>query len=266
MLPSEFLEVQGYPDLKRLIEKQVDMQFVDLRALLRLPLLQEGLEGGCNFAAAVVLFNIIAGSSVCFYDANEKALVDGQARGQRFKEVLEKFYPWQGEQMSKDQCVPALYDSARNPLTHSLGLDAPPQGSTGKQVLLKKSPLAEAEVRELEESARRPLWLPPTIIKKSLASGATELTISILALYWGVHRMLHALFSEPSHATKAENLAKVFTPQWDIYIAVFDSRLGDDSVNVAKSCSTCGPNLFRVKVGKRSSVRNVAVDAVACYH
>ena len=149
MLPSEFPEVQGYPSLKRLLEAQVNMQFGDLRTML--------LGGGCNFAAAAVIFNIIAGSSVCFYKPSKQALTNRKARGDRFKEVLEKFYPWQGEPMPKHQCVSEIWDSARNPLAHSLGLDAPPEGSMGKQVVLVKWLLTEAHVRELEDSPSRPV-------------------------------------------------------------------------------------------------------------
>jgi hypothetical protein len=67
-----------------MLQGQVDMQFSDLRTLLRLP--QAGLESGCNFTAAAILFNLIAGSSVFFYDPSEDSLRDRQARGKRFKE------------------------------------------------------------------------------------------------------------------------------------------------------------------------------------
>ena len=127
MLPSEFPEVKGYPNLKQLLEAQVDMQFGDLKTLL--------LIGGCNFAAAAVLFNLIAGSSVCFYDPSEEALFERSDRGERFKGVLNDFYPWQEEQLPKDQFWCALWVSAQNTLAHSLGLDTPPKDSTGKQVV-----------------------------------------------------------------------------------------------------------------------------------
>ena len=235
MLPSEFLEVQGYPSLKRLLEAQVDMQFADLRTLL--------LVNGCNFAAAAVLFNIIAGSSVCFYNRSKQALTEKKARGERFKEVLERFYPWQEEPIPKEQYVSLLYDQARNPLAHSLGLDAPPEGSMGKQVVLGKWCLTEAQVRELEESPSRPVWAPPTIVHpKPLAYGATELAISVPTLYWGVHRMLHALFADSTHAAKADVLAEAFGPQWDKYVS--DSGHGNDAVaSIERRCNTCSAEL-----------------------
>ena len=218
MLPSEFLEVQSYPALKRLLENQVDMQFIDLRTLLRLP--QSGLEGGCNFTAASVLFSLIAGSSVCFYNPSKDVLEKRGNRGDRFKGLLMEFYPWQGELMPKDEGIEVLYKSARNPLAHSLGLDAPSNESPGREVRLQKGPLDESQVYELEDSFNRPVWIPPTIIsKRHLASGAIEIVISVPTLFWGVHRMLHTLFTVPIHTSIANELAEVFSPLWDKYAA-----------------------------------------------
>ncbi|MGH7800245.1 MAG: hypothetical protein ACREOW_06380 [Thermodesulfobacteriota bacterium] len=249
MLPSEFPEVQCYPSLKRLLEAQVDMQFIDLQTLLRLP--QEGLKGGCNFTAATVLFNIIAGSSVCFYGTSEEALCNQGDRGQRFKAILELFYPWQGEPILKDDFIYALYKSARNPLTHSLGLDAPPNDSTiGKQITLIKWPLTEEQISELEVSSTRPVWAPPTIVhKKTLAYGSIELAISVPTLYWGVHRMLHALFADSTHAAKADALAKTFSPQWDKYVS--ESVHVNDVVEIVeRRCGRCGVDLVSIDGGQ----------------
>lgn len=246
MLPSEFPEVQGYPSLKRLLEAQVDLQFVDLRTLLRLP--QEGLEGGCNFAAAALLFNIIAGSSVLFYMASEQALKQHKCRGKRFKALLKEFYPWQGEQMPRDEFAEVLYKSARNPLAHSLGLDEPPKGSNGKQFVLRKWPLTEEQVQELEESSSRPGWAPPTIRPQILAYGSTEAVIFVPTLYWGVHRMLHALFANSNHAVRADDLARAFSLQWNKYVC--DSLHVNVTIAVERRCSTCGSELVSTDGGQ----------------
>jgi len=249
MLPSEFPEVQRYPNLKRLLEAQVDMQFIDLRTLLRLPQEQMGLKGGCNLTAAAILFNIIAGSSVCFYNPSEQALADRTGRSKRFKEVLEKFYPWQGEPIPKDQCVSVLYDRTRCSLVHSLGLDVPPRGSMGQTVVLEKGPLTEEQVHELEESSSRPVWVPSTIVhKRPLAHGAIELAISVPTLYWGVHRMLHALFADSTHAAKSDDLAKAFSHQWDKYVS--DSGHGIEGVDVKRRCDICGTELVSTDGGQ----------------
>jgi len=216
MLPSEFPEVRAHAALKRLLLEHVDMQFDDIRTMLRLPM--EGLTGGCNFATAAVLFNIISGCSVCFYNASEKALtMTGQA-GCRFKGLLGEFYPWVGEPLSKADGVTLLYKATRNPLTHRLGLDEPPSSaSKGNEIVLKKWSLRPAEVAELEDSTNRPAWALATITETTVPSCASQFTISVPALYWGVHRMLHALFADPIHAVEADALAKKFGPLWDKY-------------------------------------------------
>ena len=217
MLPSEFPEVQAYPQLKRLLAHQVDMQFVDLRSLLELPRVQG--DGGCNFVAATVLFNIVAGSSVCFYDAKPDGLTNRGDRSRRFVGVLENFYPWNGELVSKDLAVSILYQSARNPLAHSLGIDTPDANTKAKQVLLKKWALTAEQIQELEDTVNRPSWAEGTVVHiKPLQGGGEEVAISIPALYWGVHRMLHALFADPAQVKQAEALVEHFGHLWDHYV------------------------------------------------
>jgi hypothetical protein len=239
MLPSEFLEVRGHPNLRQMLQGQVDMQFSDLRTLLRLP--QAGLESGCNFTAAAILFNLIAGSSVFFYDPSKDSLLDRQARGRRFKEMLGKFYPSQGEAIPRDQLASLLYESARNPFAHSLGLDATPKDPKVKIVVFNKWPLTENEVRELEDSSARPDWAPPTVSSRILADGATELLISIPTLFWGVHRTLHALFADFAYVAAADALAATFSSQWNKYAS--DSGQGNDIATVDRWCSRCGAPL-----------------------
>lgn len=47
MLPSEYPEVQSYSHLQRLLADHIDMQFEDVRLLLRLP--RKGSTVGGNF-------------------------------------------------------------------------------------------------------------------------------------------------------------------------------------------------------------------------
>lgn len=213
MLPSQYTEVQSYSNLQRLLQAQVDMQFADLRTMLRLPIPKAGLEAGCNFVTASIIFNIIAGASVCFYDASETAFKE--EKGKRFQKVLKSFYPWQDEPLSKDEGVLILYKKARNPLVHSLGLDTPPKDSGGQQIFIDKDSLTPSQIEEIEEAAIRPKILPPTVSCQPTSYGSVEFKISVPTLYWGIHRMLHNLFSDADQATKADALAKVFSLQWD---------------------------------------------------
>jgi hypothetical protein len=66
--PSEYPEVQSYPHLHRLLADHIDIQFEDLRLLLKQPRGRSTV--GANFATAALLFNVISGASVSFYKAS----------------------------------------------------------------------------------------------------------------------------------------------------------------------------------------------------
>lgn len=219
--PSEYPDAQKYPHLKQLLRNHLDMQFEDVRTLLMLPR-SKTLRGGCNFAAAAVLFNIIAGSSIALYDTSEEVLTKKGIAGKRFKRLLEDFYPWVGEVLSKREFATTLWELARNPLAHTLGLDKLPSvASPYKTVELVKWPLTLARILMLEESAKRPEWTLPTIAAVSeLISGGKKYALSIPALYWGIHQMLRALLASPTHALKAEDLAKKYKLEWVWHIEV----------------------------------------------
>ena len=234
MLPSEIPEVQEYYYLKRLLQAQVDMQFMDLRSMLLLPRKEIGLEGGCNLAATAILFNIIAGFSVCLFESGEDALRNRGDRSRRFREIIRQYYPWENEPVEKNQFVNILYDSARNPLTHSLGLDTPPSQTIGKQVVLQKYALTMPQILELEDSQKRPAWLAPTLIGvHELAHGSVEVVISVPTLYWGVNRMIRNLFSNPVNNVAANSFSEAFSPQWDKYMK--DEGSGVDTMVVEEN-------------------------------
>jgi hypothetical protein len=92
------------------------MQIEDVRVLLRMP--KAGYPAGCNFAAVAVIFNLIAGVSVCFYDASPKALTNGD-RGKRFKNVLIDFFPWPSDIAPKDGADASTSSVATRWRTHS---------------------------------------------------------------------------------------------------------------------------------------------------
>ncbi len=75
-------------------------------------------EGGfcrrCNFASVALMFNIIGGVSVCFYDASPADLASGQNRGHRFQKVLIDFFPWPAGITARDGAE-VLYKYARHP-------------------------------------------------------------------------------------------------------------------------------------------------------
>jgi len=201
VLPSRFPEVKPYPRLRRLLRDQVDMQFRDLRTMLRLP--RGTLRAGCNFGAAAILFNLIAGSSVCFFDASLEGLGSKRDRGDRFKAVLRTYYPWGKEPLDSGRVIDSLWQYTRNPLSHALGLD---EAGESPEIGLQKWPLTVRKVREIEEALERPQWLPPTAYEATSQVGRM-LLISVPTLYWGTHRMLHNLFADPQQAKQADALA-----------------------------------------------------------
>jgi len=187
------------------------MQIDDIRSLLRLPL--GDIKAGCNFACASILFNVIAGASVCFYKASKEALTIYGDRGERFQCVLGKYYPWGGDALPKDDCIKALYLAARNPLAHSLGLGDPLDSKQPNyHVLIGKAPMTSEQIMELEDSADRPAWTPLTIAKaETSADGVIHVVLSVPTLYWGIHRMLRSLFSS-AHVVEANALAEYLLP------------------------------------------------------
>jgi hypothetical protein len=73
VLPSEYPELAPYPALQRLMREHVDMQFEDIRAMLRLPRPDIGIETGMNFSLGRALFDLISGASVVFFDSSVEA-------------------------------------------------------------------------------------------------------------------------------------------------------------------------------------------------
>lgn len=137
-----------FPKLAAFVEWGVDMQLADVRDLLRLPLPDADLHAGQNFAAAAALVNFIAGASVWFYDASEDGLSNRGDRTRRYRETLERYWPWDnGEDVPAAEGVQVLYDYTRNPLAHSFG---PPDPADGTLISIAKRPLSEAEIVELD--------------------------------------------------------------------------------------------------------------------
>jgi hypothetical protein len=163
------------------IRRHVDMLFHDVHCMLRLPIAAQGLDAGCNFAAATFLLDLISGISTALYNGPGGS-------GAHFKDALVKYYPWDlelsgGADAKKGSTI--LYNVFRNPLVHALGL--------GKErVAITKSGLPEDLLEKLELSMVR------------LANSSYEATIKLYpadnrmdllvdGLYWGFRRMVSRL-------------------------------------------------------------------------
>ena len=177
------------------------MQFEDVRVLLRCPL--PGSTVGGNFATAALLFNIISGTSVAFYNTSMKALRGRSGgSGARFKGVLNDHFPMGEIALPPATVVKVFYEYGRNPLAHSLGL-----GSTAPDVFIAKKALSARRIAELEDDATLPTWSREALYDAGVAPGPSY-RISISGLYWGVHRMVHSILADVEQARRADGVAK----------------------------------------------------------
>jgi hypothetical protein len=174
----------------------LDMQIEDLRVLLRLP--TSRLPAGCNFTAAAMIFNLIAGASVCLYGANARTLKKPPPAGAQFRGILEHYYPWAAEPAAAKTGARVIYKYSRNPLAHNLGL-AP---ANEPDIEIAKSRLSPRRIAALEDSQTRPSWAAP-----ALTPHGRDYVLDVAGLYWGTHRMLQAVLADDVQRRGAERLA-----------------------------------------------------------
>ena len=189
MMPSNFPKLRFYPDALRFIKTHLDMQFDDVRTMLKLPRSKRGLTGGCNFASTAMLCNLISGISVILYRPLEK-----MRRGDRFKNLLKDFYPWASHE-DKEERSKIIYDLIRNPLAHSLGV----LYENSEPLHLAKGFLTEWQLRKIEQSESKPEWLPLTVT----ALAHTKI-VDVRSLYWGVFHMLRRLTEDRGQMETAD--------------------------------------------------------------
>ena len=208
---SNFPPLRAYPNVQRLVRGQLDMQLEDAKTLLQLPRPVDGLPGGCNLTLASLLFNIVGGASYLFYDASMEDIEKKRGSGRRFKRVLAKHYPFDEDDVRPaSEAARLLYEEARNPLAHMLGVGkdlrfvpgAPTVNNRPVAIEVSKGPLTAEQVDRVISSRTRLLGMEPTV---RLAGGVC--TINAVTLAWGVHEMLRRLFEADAEATKAEALA-----------------------------------------------------------
>ena len=95
-----------------------DLCFSDVHAMLRLPLPDNGITAGQNFAITQLLMAVVSGVSITLYDN-----VGGS--GPLFMGVVEKFFPWDEEpsnDVERNTAAGIIYNVFRNPLSHGAGV------------------------------------------------------------------------------------------------------------------------------------------------
>lgn len=171
--------------VKRLIQ-HLDMLLGDVHAMFRLPLQEDGLTHGCNFAAATVLLEIIGGVSSTLFQH------DGGA-GERYKTLLRNYCPWDVEGCEDPaDASKLLYKFMRNPLAHELGMG-------GKRGSIRKNGFPEDVIERLELSPTPPS--KPTI---ELIPRDDTLHLNVDVLYWGTRVMIQRLTEDVGMMKKAE--------------------------------------------------------------
>ena len=218
---KKLLDEDKYPNICFYLENRLSMHFEDLRCLLQLPLGQ--LKAGCNFATASVLFNIIGGLSVCFFNPSLDDFKSDKERGRRFIEFLIAYYPDESELIvEKETEAKVLYDSCRNPLTHSLGLY---KSNERRRSRLVKRPLTIEQIESLENRKMRPRWLSPTITLST--SGVYGYDVNINTLYWGVCRLVENLLADSTQLDTIE----IFLFQLNTEYSIKGLRSSIESLN-----------------------------------
>lgn len=168
------------------------MQLNDVRSMLRLPLPDLGLTGGCNFAAPEVLFNVLVGAAKKLYSSP----LGGD--GERFKALLVEFYPWdEGYSDQQKKSDAGRLWAARNHLAKTLGI-IEKKGSPRLRV--EKSPLSDAEIQVLETTRSRPAPLPAAL---RLEPHVGEV-LSVSGLYWGVLNLLRNFVASSAQLDEAD--------------------------------------------------------------
>jgi hypothetical protein len=118
----------GCPRVQNFIVGLLDRHFTDVRAMLQLPRPDIGIRASCNFGVASTLCNLLSGISTTIYKPAD-LLHEAQSNcgaGRAFQGLIRDFFPYQPH--GAVDFPRELYEYARNPLVHALGLAnaAPP--------------------------------------------------------------------------------------------------------------------------------------------
>jgi hypothetical protein len=200
MNPSEFPNVAKYRAVYRFFRKHLDMQFNDVRTLMKLPRPGRGLPAGCNFVAAAALANLIGGFAEVLYAA-QPSMKGPHQSGARLQALLKDLYPWQpGERRSAKAKV--LYYFVRNPLVHNLGIDDPRRPKKEmRRIPIRKRRLTDRQLAALETAN-----IPPSWAGLAVRRVGRRWNLYVPALYWGTFHLLRRLTERPRHMCYAQAL------------------------------------------------------------
>ena len=200
MRPSEFRGVAKYGAVARFFRKHLDMQFNDVRTLMKLPRPTQGLPAGCNFIAAAALANLVGGFAEVLYAA-PGSMNGPRQSGERLQAVLKELYPWQPGERRKAKAKVLNY-FVRNPLVHNLGIDdARRPKKNMRRIPIRKRRLTDRELVELETAHTPPAWAGLAIRREG-----RRWNLYVPAFYWGTFHLLRRLTERPKHMIHAQAL------------------------------------------------------------
>ena len=118
VLPSAYPEAAQLPAVRQLLGELIDMQFQDLRVLLRLPDPALAPNVGCNFTAGAMMTNLISGFSIWFFHNRYARSLEPAERknkqsysARRFKAFIRAYYPRQLQEPTVKTIANHLYDA-----------------------------------------------------------------------------------------------------------------------------------------------------------
>lgn len=191
-----------------------DLYFSDIHAMLRLPLPEEGVIAGQNFAITQVLMAVVSGVSITLYHNTGES-------GDLFKAVVEEFFPWDEEPSNDVEPKAAagiIYDVFRNPLTHAGGLFV--DWRNNQRYLVQKSYVVKVKrrltkdkttghteewIEALETASVRPEMGPTLKVTQD------KKVLLVEGLYWAVRRMIQKLTYNSERMANAERMLNAYT-------------------------------------------------------
>lgn len=194
------------PLVRWVVQETIDLRLSDVHAMLRLPLPEQGIEAGGNFAIADVLFAVIEGVSAVLYPRH-------MAEGDGFTNCVERHYHAHLEPagaLTGTQLASALWSHFRNPMQHCLGLALARPDKQGIRDPLPRAyrlvvfrdtkTLPEGDIESMETAEA---W-PQRLHRPTLAIHGEQMRLSVEAFYLGVRRMVASVLADQNAMGHAE--------------------------------------------------------------
>lgn len=195
-----------------IVRQAIDPRLSDVHSMLRMPLDQDGLSAGCNFAIADVLFGLIEGVAAVLHPGFGE-------EGQSFLACVELHYgiePVPTEFDSK-RIGETLWTMFRNPMQHCLGIALRKPDNQGNRfrdpsfptlwVFRDKTGLTEHQVEQLETGG----W-PGFLNRSTLAKENDETILAVEAFYVGTRRLINSVLETLARRELAPLVAERLAP------------------------------------------------------